>query len=393
MKVSKKYIVIFTAATFFYWSSIFSHMSIISGYAEDLGAGAVYIGIIGGAYGLSQVILRIPLGLLSDKLRNRKAFITGATASTLIAGIIMFYSKTPKGLLIGRIICGVAGCAFVQLTILYSAYYDESHSAKAMSTIVAISNMSQMAGMLAGGLVGNLFGRRYVFALMAFLAGIGLIVSIFVQDTHSSVSFEFSGFMKVMKAKSFIVSAILAVACLVLAYGKSFTFVPLLANRIGASPFEQSLSAALFSLTSIVSALFCSRSGIDIKKIVIAGFILHAAGSFVLDLKHTFFMIGTSQVLSGLGNGMLFSMLMALSLSGVSENLKGASMGMFQAVYGLGMIAGPVVMGSVIEKTSLEIGFAMSGILSLVSAVFAYIFIYSGNISRKNKRVLGMANE
>ena len=375
MKTRKAYISIFVFVTFLYWSSLFSNVSVLSGYAEDIGATAAFVGIISGSYGISQVLLRLPLGFLSDKTKKRKIFITGALGFIVAAGIIMFLTNVPEGLLLGRIICGVAGCAFVQITILFSSYFDEDKTSKSISLIVAISNLSQMAGMLMGGFAGNMFGKKYVFLLTALLAGAGFLLSFFILDKPADSSFDLRDFKGAVKRKGFIVSSLLAVICLILAYGKSFTFVPLLANRIGASPFEQSVVASIFSLATIAAALFCGRCRANIKTLITAGFIFHAAGSFVLLLKATTLMLYLSQSLSGVGNGLIFSLLMSVSLKGVNENLRGTSMGIFQAVYGIGMILGPVLLGAVVEGFSMNAGFVATGILSLMGAVLSLLFI------------------
>lgn len=378
MKSRKGYIGIFIVVTFFYWSALFSHVSILSGHAEDIGSTTAFIGIISGSYGVSQVLLRIPLGFLSDKWNNRKIFIIGALVAILAAGLMMMFTDVPSGLLIGRLLCGIAGCAFVQITVLFTSYFPNDRTTSAVGLIVAISNLSQMAGMLMGGFVANAYGKVYAFLLTSILAGIGLVISLFIIDKPVKSTLKLSDFRRVITRRDLIVASFLGVICLILAYGKSFTFVPLVANRIGATSLEQSIVTAIFSLLSIIAALASSRLKASARNLIILGFLFHAIGSFLIPIKTTMPILYLSQTFSGIGNGLLFSLLMSMSIHGIKDNLRGSGMGIFQAVYGLGMIFGPVIFGLIAQKYSLNIGFASSGIIALMGAVLAYIMIKNG---------------
>jgi len=68
----KNYKILFSVIIILFWFSLYIYVPQLSNYAKELGASYRLIGLIGSAYGFSQTILRIPLGILSDKLRNRK---------------------------------------------------------------------------------------------------------------------------------------------------------------------------------------------------------------------------------------------------------------------------------------------------------------------------------
>jgi len=67
--------------------SLYAYVPILSPYAESLGASYKMVGMIIGSYGFTQMLLRIPLGIISDKMGNRKLFI--------ISGIAFFLNKQP----------------------------------------------------------------------------------------------------------------------------------------------------------------------------------------------------------------------------------------------------------------------------------------------------------
>ena len=64
------------ATVFLFWFSVYTYPSFLTTYAVDgLGATKVMAGMIVGSYGLTQMALRVPLGILSDVLKRRKPFV------------------------------------------------------------------------------------------------------------------------------------------------------------------------------------------------------------------------------------------------------------------------------------------------------------------------------
>jgi MFS family permease len=61
--------------TMLLWGAVYIYMPILSSYAKFVSGSLQAAGLVMGAYGLSQIILRIPLGVWSDRTRRRKPFI------------------------------------------------------------------------------------------------------------------------------------------------------------------------------------------------------------------------------------------------------------------------------------------------------------------------------
>ena len=73
---------------------------------------------------------------------------------------------------------------------------------------------------------------------------------------------------------------------------------------------------------------------------------------------------------------MIFPALMGMSIASVPEEKRSTAMGFFQAIYGLGMFGGPVVIGYISHLWGLQSGYLAVGILGLVGAGLAGKFIY-----------------
>ena len=71
---------LFCVAMLLYWFSMYTYVPILPLYAASLGASYKMVGLVIGVYGITQLLLRIPQGILSDRWRKRKLFVLLAMA-------------------------------------------------------------------------------------------------------------------------------------------------------------------------------------------------------------------------------------------------------------------------------------------------------------------------
>ena len=82
-----------------------------------------------------------------------------------------------------------------------------------------------------------------------------------------------------------------------------------------------------------------------------------------------------SQVLGGIGNILLISLLMAMVIRSVPMERKSTAMGLFQALYGIGMTAGPMIIGRIVELGSFADAYFLTAGLGAVTMVLALFVI------------------
>ncbi|MBO4886120.1 MAG: MFS transporter, partial [Clostridia bacterium] len=210
-------------AVFLFWFSVYTYPSFLTTYAVNgLGATKVMAGMIVGSYGLTQMLLRIPLGILSDVLKKRKPFVmlgfglsilasAGLSAVAVAAGL----ENVPQGLafaaLIFRGISGMTAATWVNFSVLYSASCQGDQVAAAMSRIVVPQCGSQIVAMLLGAQLAGHLGELYAF-LLATAAGIaGLIVMAGVREQPpTGEPMTLRGFAAVAGNRQLIAGTILA---------------------------------------------------------------------------------------------------------------------------------------------------------------------------------------
>lgn len=369
--------------TLFFWLCAYPFVPIVSAYGRDLGASDTMIGLIGGAYGLTMMFLRFPTGLISDRLGKRRIFIIGGAVSAMLASAAVLIHPSPATLFICRAFCGLHASAWVPFTVLYAASYSPSESSRAMAVLGAVYSGAQLASMLIGGIIADSFGYSAPF-ILALAGGVAfLICSPMMHDTPKSEKPVPATEKPAEKSKGSFLTArlvILTLASVIFYYVKyatAYTFTPLIAKDLGAS------SAALGYLSSLYCACGIIGSAISYKlakrlgagRVIVASLVILAVFScFIVPHLTSLPILYITIGISGLFTFLLDALLAGIVIYGVDESHRTTTMGFYQALYGMGILLGPVISGRIIDLTSMPVAYNITGVIALVCA--AVVFIY-----------------
>ena len=135
------------------------------------------IGIALGSYGLSQGLLQIPFGFLSDKY-GRKSIITIGLLLFATGSLIGALTHSIYGMIAARIIQGT-GAIGSSLMALLADITHEDHRTKAMAIIGATIGFSFSLSMVLSPILAEFAGLSGIFYFTVFLAFLGIIVLYF----------------------------------------------------------------------------------------------------------------------------------------------------------------------------------------------------------------------
>ena len=170
-----------------------------------------------------------------------------------------------------------------------------------------------------------------------------------------------------------IVAASMAVLLHFANFASVFGFIPVYAARIGASSSQLGLITMLTLGASAVAAYTSVRLAerIGYSAALVGGAVVLGASLLLVPLTVTPATLALVQLFSGFGRGSLATLLMALSIKSAPPGARATAMGVYQAVYAAGMMAGPMVSGFIAETAELSVVFIVSAGLSFTIALLA----------------------
>ena len=144
-------------------------------FAPSLAGNTPFLaGLALGAYGLTQALLQIPLGVLSDRI-NRKLVIAMGLCVFALGSLIAASAESIYGLIIGRAVQG-AGAVSSVIMALTADLTRSSQRTKAMALIGVSIGASFMLAMIAGPVLQVYIGVRGIFLCIAVLAALAIVV-------------------------------------------------------------------------------------------------------------------------------------------------------------------------------------------------------------------------
>ena len=365
---------LYRGVTVLFWFSLYTYIPFLTPYIQDSGASYSMVGLILGAYGLTQTVLRIPLGVFSDRTGRRKPFVLLGLACSALSAFGFLHLSSPLLLLLLRGLAGVSAASWVAFTILFAGYFRPSESARALSTMMVSLTIGNTAGMFIGGRGADLFGPSFAFLLAAAAAIVGFALALWLPESGriQKSKMSLASFSSVVKDRGLRLGALMALVLQMATFSTVFGFTPQYAVLIGASTASLANLALISSLPGVVANYFVGRTFIPrYGESITAAIGLVMVGIFTVAIPFTGSLssLYLTQVVAGFGRGIAFTTLMVMSVKAVSQEKRATAMGIFQAVYGVGMVAGPVVSGIISDLSELRLSFVVVGIIALIASV------------------------
>ena len=161
---------------------LFMVLPVLALFAGDLkGSTPTLIGVALGVYGLTQALLQIPFGMLSDRI-GRKPVLIGGLLLFVLGSIVAALADSMLWVIIGRALQG-AGAIASTLMALLSDLVREQNRSKAMMLVGISIGASFLIALVLGPLVSAAGGLSALFAGTAILAALSLLLIVFVVPT------------------------------------------------------------------------------------------------------------------------------------------------------------------------------------------------------------------
>lgn len=152
-------------------------LPVFSVYGADLtGATPFLVGMAVGAYGLAQLMLQIPFGLLADRYDRRSLIVVGL-ALFVAGGCIAAVSTTIWGVIVGRFLQGSGAISAVVMALMSDSVREENRT-KAMATVGMSIGLSFAVAFVLGPWLAGVGGLSGLFATTAFMGLVAMVIAL-----------------------------------------------------------------------------------------------------------------------------------------------------------------------------------------------------------------------
>jgi len=374
-----RWIALFCGVIFFYWAAAYLYQPILSVYAnKSIGASLSMVGIIVAAYGIPQLLFRIPIGIWFDSVQRKKLLIGFGISLTTIGALWLALAPSPWLLFAARFVTGSGSAAWVMLTVFFTGYYStQSGIRRAIGLLNFVQGGALVTATFFGGLIANAWGYEWTFYGAVCLGFIALLFLIFAGQPEMirTNGVSLSNVKASLSSVPLLLVSLMGVLTQFANYSGLFGFVPIYAADIGASKADLGFINTICLATSAVASLAVVRITklIGVSRTVIVSAVLLGGAIAIVPLIHNVALLNVAMAINGVGRGLLGTLLMALSIQGVPAQQRATAMGTYQALYSIGMLAGPLTSGFLADSYGLNSVFYLSTFCCVATAAVAFL--------------------
>jgi MFS family permease len=169
--------------------------------------------------------------------------------------------------------------------------------------------------------------------------------------------------------------AAIAIAFQFVNFGVSFGFLPIYAESLGASKSVVGYITTTGLIATVIgtatAAWMVNRWGAT-PTVLIA--VIATLFSLILMTSTTSLaVLGSLQVLNGYARGLTNTVLISVALSSAPVALRATAMGSYQALYAIGMLAGPAISGLMADAFGIKMVFWVSAVATALGGVLVLI--------------------
>ncbi|WP_245527547.1 MFS transporter [Methanosalsum zhilinae] len=382
----ERQIFLLSTGTFCIFLALLSLIPLLPMISDELAISRSELGWVAGVFMICMALFQIPFGLLSDRFGRRPMIISGMLIFT--AGVFMLgISSTFVSLLAARAISGIGAAIFFTTSFtMVGDLYRLRERGHAMGILAIATGFGTVLGYSMGGLLGDLYGWRFVFIWFSALTLLVAISFLLLKETgycteggycyRDMIYLSFD----VFRIKSVVLVTLIAMMCNMASIGSSYV-LPFYAQDAGMSVAVTGLIFIPFAIVSSAGASACGKCS-DIvgrrRPLIVVTTIAGLALVIFSWLPVNAPAMAVNFALVGLCFGPVVTLTSTILVDHVvreDSHILGTSMGTFNMIRWMGAAFGPVAGGIMLEVYGPELSFMVFGLLILISAVLS-IMIY-----------------
>jgi MFS family permease len=366
---------------------LFMLIPVFTVYANHLTAATpVLIGVALGSYGLSQGLLQIPFGMLSDRF-GRKPILTLGLILFIFGSLLGAFTTSIYGMIIARTIQGMGAIGSVLIALLADLTPDDQRT-KAMAVIGVTIGLSFSLAMVISPALTHRFGLAGIFYFTAFLATSGLFLLHVIIPTPKKEPFHIDSeanpklFNKVIR-NHHLQRLNVGIFCQHFILTATFFTMPiLLQQQVEQGTLLQQwhfyLPLIVLSFIAMLPFLTLAEKKQQLKLVFLGSVIMTGVCQFMLIFTYQHWLaICGFMFIYFVGFNILEASLPSLISRQAGPESKGTAMGIYSSSQFLGIFAGGAVAGVIYQYWGSQGIFIVNSLIALLwSIITLYIKPY-----------------
>lgn len=343
-----------------FWFGQYVYIPYQTTYLIGTGVSSAMTGMIIGAYGLVQVFFRIPAGMLADTGSGHKKIIIWGILCVSAASFFRVLLPNACGFFIANLFSGLGASAWISYMVSYMKL-EEGALQAAAGKILAANNTGVFLGFVTSSLLYDSLGMRLI-CLLSMAAGIiGTVLAFKIREEKPErrhfTAQEWKGIFTYRRLLFFSVLALLQQG-IQMATCMSFTIQAV--KELGATAGQVGVTTIIYIVMAVVFSFLSGRPffiRLGHEHVIPAGIVCQLLYCILVPTAPNVYAIYGCQVLAAAAMGFLFTSLTSESMKGVPGEFYSTAMGIFQAVYAVGMTTFPILTGVVRGRFGLAGGY------------------------------------
>ena len=357
---------------------LFMLFPVMSVYADNYqGSTPFLIGIAIGIYGLTQAILQIPFGYLSDRYGRKPLLIIGLLIF-LVGSIIAANSSNILFVIIGRALQGGGAISAVLMAFLADSVSEENR-AKANAFVGFQIGVAFMLSLIIGPIITSRVGMTGLFWVIALLSVLAMLIVLSLAKSKpvDYYRLSLSAFKETLNRQ--LITLDFSVFSLHLILASGFIVMPLLImnNEIVSmvDNWQLYLPAVILSFVVMIPMIVISEKFKKSKYILLFSIVLLIVSQvifFIADLNFLVFLITLTIFFIAFNS--VEAILPSLLSRTATPSKRGLAMGIFSTSQFLGTFIGGAIGGLIYDIYGLNSVFLFT---IFVAVVWWFMVLFS----------------
>lgn len=376
---TKKKQALLLAVVILFWFAQYVYIPYQTPYLLSIQISEAFLGSILGAYGVTQMLMRLPIGVMADSVGRHKIFILSGTVAAGAASLIRFLLPGGTGFLAANLLSGMASSMWISFMVMYTGFFPEEEQQKATGRIILCNNFGILLGFLMSSLLYKNFGMSLLCILSIAAGVLATLLAFFLKEEKGTGAFSHISFasLKVCLHKRLILFSLLALVQQGVQMSTAMSFTAQILKERGASAFLIGFSSIIYMVSAVLTSAFSSsKKAVKIGAGTLIPIVFFILGLYCILVPITPYipLLLALQLLPGMATGILFSNLTSEAMKGIPAKIKSTAMGFYQAVYALGMTLFPMFTGSLAAGRSYLAAYILLALAAFAGTAVSFIY-------------------